>query len=471
MNKQISFISIVCAAMLAACSDHEGGGSGAVTYSDVAVSFATEVENGGSRAAATGLINDLKGLQNASFGVFAYFTDRDPWEDLTTKDDGEGGKTPYVPGDALPSEYPLPDFMYNQSVTWRTQWVEKDNDGNPVVDGDGNPIEHEDWMYSPLKYWPNSTENAIPRYISFFAYAPYESAPEANATGIVGIPDGTDRSPHVQYLLGSGGNQVDLLYAHKTDATRNGEGLIYFKDGTETWEKVPLTFHHALACVEFYVQRIYDETDFTGKKPDSETHTKLFVSKLELAADPGFMTGGNLSLETGEWTPFDSPSTSSTLTYTETMFQTAISGTAETGADYIRGRELDKWSVEDNGVDATERLLFPEAYAPLFLPQATELTLTPTLTYSMVAQDNELALSDLTDSKGNKYVRMVNTVTGNKVKFRFEAGKKYKVVIHIGVEHVAVDVASVEDWDLPLRFTPDVEPYSEETRPHTLDEN
>ena len=85
-----------------------------------------------------------------------------------------------------------------------------------------------------------------------------------------------------------------------------------------------------------------------------------------------------------------------------------------------------------------------------------KVTLIPKLTYSMVVRDDALMVNYFTDSEGHKYSRIVNEVEGNSVTLDLEAGKRYTLLIRIGVEHVSFELVSVVDWDFPMRFTPDV---------------
>lgn len=85
-----------------------------------------------------------QGLKNAKFGVFSYLT-KDDYTTSTSK---------------------APDFMYDQEVSWTSP----------------------NWVYSPVKYWPNGNDAANAandpsntalqdetnaKKLSFFAYAPY----------------------------------------------------------------------------------------------------------------------------------------------------------------------------------------------------------------------------------------------------------------------------------------------------------
>ena len=525
MKSYIYIIMFACAMGLTACSE-KGETPAGLQTEPAAVSFSTEVASGTTRA-TTGAINTLDDLKATpeGFGVFAYLTDNQNF--ITTFPTSPVSESPSKEATAYASFADF--FMQNQQVTWDRQWAEKNADGSIKTDADGNELWHKDWVYSPLKYWPNSTENATPRYISFFAYAPYTA--EAGATyGVTNFTRSADRSPHVIYKIGAADQQVDLLWANKMDATRNGQGLIVADNAPLVYQKVPLQFHHALAALDIYVQRVYDEPAFTGKIPNVVLYPTLYISKLELkstatAADGknGLQTSGRLSLIDGTWSDYDKSfgtgtpdawsSGEVTLTYPERMMNDTIRGTTQTGEEYIRDTELDKWkwildthyAKDDKGtadpsddewiegwVDATtitdeqlkaeptrwrsayglsedERHLFKNGYTQLFLPR--KVTLIPTLTYSMVVRDDALELNYLTDSEGHRYNRIVNEVTGNSTTLDLVAGKRYTLLIRVYPEHITFEVASVTDWDFPIRYTPVVvTEFEKEDIGHILNE-
>lgn len=429
---------LLCLLVIACTGNNDDTGMIPSVDADAAIGFSTDVS-----MRTNTLIEDTADLKKTGIGVFGYFTDNEKWADSKT--------------DAIP------DFMYNQLVSWGIQRI----DNISTNDGE-KPVPVYGWIYSPVKYWPNSSDNGKNRYISFFAYAPWQADPtEAPTYGVIEIPNGTDKSPHLKYRMGPVGNMTDLLYADAvTDATRNGYGLIEIKGEKNTYQNVPLKFHHALACVEIYIQRIYDEPHYSGKAPEDEKQTKLFVSKLELASNSNVHEEGDLDLETGTWSGYTS--STSSLTYTEDMFNDSISGTVETNLNIIADRELNKWGRDGFGIDERERCLFKESNV-FFFPQ--ELTLTPTLTYTMVTRDNELLLSDYTDISGNKYARIMHEVQGNSLKLNIQKGKRYRLLIHVEAEHISFEVASVTDWDFPMRFDPSVgNDFKDENINHTLNE-
>ena len=478
------YIMYACAMLLAGCA---GSGEETVTGEPtpaeaVSVSFDTGVDDGwrtaesrtmgtghDGRTTRAGTIDDLAALKASAegFGVIAYLTDDKTWGDA------KAAATPADNYTLETSTFPRPDFMYNQPVTWNSTLSR--------------------WDYSPVKYWPNSTNNVESRYVSFFAYAPWVEGTVINTTGgsgVTGMTWDSDLRPHVIYTVDETGNSTDLLWASYTDATRNGQGLIYFENATERWQAVPLQFRHALACLDVYVQRVYDEPTYSGKVPD-EKATKLFVQQLELSSTNaydsstspatylGLYKKGRLNLEDGSWSTFADNSDPSdpvtdlwaeeagdfSLTYPSTAFADNVAGTLSDKLDDIREQELNKWGVDGLGVDKQERLLF-KAGSVMLIPQASALTITPTLSYSMVTRADEggLVYSPLTDSEGHHYNRIDNTVTGNTFSLKLEAAKRYKLVIRIGVEHVTFVVAGIDDWDFPIRLrntTTDIKDKSE----------
>lgn len=436
-----------------------------VTYSNAAVEFSTDdgslawADPSSSTRATTGPIADLSTLKQLfeGIGVYGYFTDNKTWSQAKT-----AASYPTLTQPWTASTDPKPDFMMNEQLLWDTT--------------------KERWTYEPPKYWPNSTDNATPRRISFFAYAPcIENAPETGITGntygITQLPGSEDRSPRIRYAVGALDTQQDLLWACCPDATRMGNGLIVVKDQTKTYEKVPLAFHHALSRIDIYVQRVYDEQAFSGKVPTDPDYTRLFISKLELTATSGTLhREGILDLETGDWTGTTAYDDNK-LSFAEDVITELIRGTTSSTAAVIRDTELDKWKRNtDNGVfgtfgiDEVERPLLANSRTLMILPSGA-LKLSPKVTYSMVTRDNELQLNYLTDAEDNRYQRIVNTVTGNTIDINLQSGKHYKLVVQIGVETVRFVVAGIEDWDFPLRFVTPVEDYEQETENKTVNED
>lgn len=460
--------------LAAACSssDEESVSSTLSAEQNNAVSFTTNLDGDvwedQITRTTTGVISDLTAVSEG-FGVIAYLTDEQTWSEaktawttsgITNKEYGTG------------SNFPRPDFMYDQPVTW-----------NSAANR---------WTYSPLKYWPNySNNNNIDpgsRYISFFAYAPFIEGTVINAasgTGVTGMTWDEDLRPHVIYTVDEEGESpVDLLWANYTDATRNGQGLIYYESSTEKWQAVPLEFKHALSCVDVYVQRVYDEPTYSGKDTP-EKITKLYMQQLKLTstntASNGLFKKGRLNLEDGTWSSFADANNSYaqawqagtfSLTFPKSAFVSNLAGTLSTNSTEIRNEELEKWGDASTGVNKDEQLLF-KAGGIMLIPQGSALTITPSIKYSMVTRGDEsdLDYSPLVDAAGNHYSRVLNDVTGNDISIKLEAAKRYKLVIRIGVEHVDFEVASVEDWDFPIRLNPESSNSTDANISHTLNED
>ena len=203
--------------------------------------------------------------------------------------------------------------------------------------------------------------------------------------------------------------------------------------------------------------------------------TKLFVSRVKLTAADGIIGTGSrarLSLVDGTWSNLtpkpDDAASAKVFTIRESLIEDSLRGTVKDGVHITA--ELDRWTKKGYGVDEHERRLLRADSVLTMIPQT--LTLTPEVTYSMVTQDNALLLNEgLQDTEGNLYSRIVTTLVANPVTVTFEAGKRYTLLLRIGVEHLTFEVLSVVDWDFPLRFNPYVvSGYTDETLPRRIDE-
>jgi len=140
-------LAAAAAAMFAACSSNESIDAGkqpapvATTPADsVAVGFDAYAGRSATRAGITGdITNDVLKDPAAGFGVFGYYTDSRDYDQLA-----------------------VPNFMWNQEVTWNAGGY---------------------WVYEPVKYWPNEYGNSAISddndKVTFFAYAPFVKVNEA----------------------------------------------------------------------------------------------------------------------------------------------------------------------------------------------------------------------------------------------------------------------------------------------------
>ena len=180
--------------MLAASCSQQGEEPVATSDKGEVISFAASMKaDGEAGTRAVGEIGTTNPLTDHSFGVFASYTGLHKYSDSNVS----------------------PDFMYNEQVTY-------DNS--------------EGWTYSPVRYWPNGEgeDATLPRYVSFFAYAPYNSPCISDVSNAQEAGD-----PWITYKLAADvANQEDLLYAMQLDQTKQAVS-----------QNVMFEFNHALACV------------------------------------------------------------------------------------------------------------------------------------------------------------------------------------------------------------------------------
>ena len=386
------------------------------------------------------------------FGVFAYYTANQTW--------ASAAATTY------------PNFMYNQQVYW-------------------DDYSTQNWVYEPLKFWPNENQPADDQgatgaqwphsYLSFFAYAPYvDHTASLGTSGIINFSSNeTKGAPTVTYALSdTPAEQVDLLWGtrgtatyQEADGTPNTDAATVNTDLTKqtTTERVDFLFRHALASLDIYVQRVYDEFTPTGKKPDNDDHTKIFVSQLQLTIPAGqFYHSGKLDLATGTWTGVSNNASPYTLTITSDDIAPNLQGTplSNDNLTAVQNVELNPFGTK-TGADETLRRLTERTYATMLLPcdGNTGITLTPTLSYNFVTQDPSLQLNMPNADGSSRYARIQHTVEGDPLtigteyddggvkKYRLKAGYRYIIYCYIGVESVRFQVVGIEDWDFPLRYT------------------
>lgn len=284
--KKLLFITASALALLASCSSESDSVSpispdSQTSTNGAPIAFGTYLSNGtNTRAGATGSINTTDALKaSAGFGVFAYYTqdkDYDATADQT------------------------PNWMYNQKVAWdKTK---------------------SDWMYSPLKYWPNDNGTADDKgatgtttsKVSFFAYAPFTgdettgALPTGETSGITAFSANTAAGhPTVTYKLSKDGKEVDLLWGTapegKSYETVTGSNVTVGKvtdalaptniniQKLKTGGKVAFLFKHALA-------KFGGSNETTKTKPDGSTEPVTTTNGLQVKLDidkDGAITGGD----------------------------------------------------------------------------------------------------------------------------------------------------------------------------------
>ena len=298
------------ALMLAACSSEDdivqsGGsltqlGSADAVGFDVYTPAATNVTKAGLEGTMTTNRMQRSEADGGGFGVYAYLT-----EDAVAAAGDGANATPYGGG--------APNFMVNEKILWNNT-----NLG---------------WYYSPLKYWPNETDNdsqttpaamtgdgtntELDR-LTFFAYAPYVAAGAA-PTGITAITDNAGKlnsnsvtDPTIAWTATANvadfnpNEGVDLLWGvapsgglsytavNGWTVTRN-EGtplLNMIKPNVNTSMK--FLFQHALARFGVTVVAAVDQVAPGGKL---DPNTKITVNTVKISGL--FGTQGELNLNNG----------------------------------------------------------------------------------------------------------------------------------------------------------------------------
>ena len=130
MKRTSAITQLLTVLLLAGCSQNEITEISPEANPAVGFSVFTGTQTKGTITDNTG----TTGIQTTGFGVLAYYTGTD--------DFGSGSHAS-----------PTPNFMWNQKVEYKSSA----------------------WSYTPLKYWPNTTDEKI----SFFAYAPYADTQSA----------------------------------------------------------------------------------------------------------------------------------------------------------------------------------------------------------------------------------------------------------------------------------------------------
>lgn len=208
-------LTMTVAALLAAgCSQNEVTDVNPDSHPAIGFDAYTGVPTKGTDTNLT----SLKDQTDGNFGILAYYTGAQKWKDA--------------------SAGALPNFMYNEKVYWST----------------------DTWKYDNLKYWPNNEDH----WLTFFAYGPYEAAPDAGTNKGIKISGKTQAGiPFIEFSLAPADKieqMVDLVVSHKNDERyKDNSGTVNFK------------FSHILSKVSFKVQL-----------KEALTNTKIFVRKLEI---------------------------------------------------------------------------------------------------------------------------------------------------------------------------------------------
>lgn len=337
-----------------------------------AIQFGTYVGRGAESRAV--IVNE-KELAKNGFGVFAYYT--------------QGAS--YDAGSTF-----LPNFMNNQKITA----TYTDSDSEDKIDYA--------WTYTPVKYWPNNTDDRV----SFIAYAPYEESKTLNSsTGKLSFE--VQENPK---------DQKDLVWAK--DAHLNLQ-----KQNVDS--KVLFNFAHALSRIGFKLSIGEDVT--TKANGDLENETTIYVDKVELSDD--FVKSGKLDLTAG------------TATWNQDASKIGFT------LDYVKGNVTDTelQNYERKGIDEDaeeEKPLNRDDSYLMIIPNNTTFTLT--VTYRVFTKD--AALTDEVAEQPGEKGSLVKNVIPVSITQNFVAGNAYTYNIILGMTSVKVD-AEVGKWtDVPSDY-------------------
>ncbi len=437
----------VAAITLAACAKQETAEQTPQT-AEMAVGFDTYTSRGVDTKAGpageitTANMKTIPHAQNtAGFGVFGFYTDNNDYDSNS-----------------------VPNFMYNQQVTW-----------------DGSK-----WMYSPVKYWPNEYgSNALSDdrdKVSFFAYAPWvdvipssgkiNGAATATTWGITGLTRNTNSGdPLVKYMVSfDPAKSVDLVWGVVPTSSTTWD-TIYTGDSEQTmtaglpWSNVEhpaataqslkFDFKHATSKLNVQIDAFVDGTDATNALA---VGTKIYVRSITFS---GFALKGALNLNNQtaseaywkDYAGIDDLMTGEEIT----IFDGRKDG-KEGAADALASNEkilgLNPVIISDNGntqagVTNTAVNLFTNAAAattPVYvIPTGDAVKVT--IVYDVETEDTNLAtyLSD-----GKTFGSSIQNAISKDVTFgtatKFENGKAYTIKLHLGMNSVKLE-AEVSAWD------------------------
>lgn len=438
----------VAAITLAACAKQETAEQTPQT-AEMAVGFDTYTSRGvDTKAGPAGEIttanmkdNTTPHAQNtAGFGVFGFYTDNNDYDSNS-----------------------VPNFMYNQQVTW-----------------DGSK-----WTYAPVKYWPNEYgSNALSDdrdKVSFFAYAPWvdvipssgkiNDAATATTWGITGLTRNTNSGdPLVKYMVSfDPAKSVDLVWGvvPTTSATWN---TIYTGDSEQamtvglpwanvehpagTAQSLKFDFKHATSKLNVQIDAFVDGTDATNALA---VGTKIYVRSITFSgfALKGALNLNNQTASVAYWK--DYAGVDDLMTGEEiTIFDGRKDG-KEGAADALASNEkilgLNPVILSDNGntqsgVTKAAVNLFTSTTAttPVYvIPTGDAVKVT--IVYDVETEDTSLAtyLSD-----GKTFGSSIQNAISKDVTFgtatKFENGKAYTIKLHLGMNSVKLE-AEVTPWD------------------------
>jgi len=394
------------------------------------VNFDAYVNKGITRAGHTGDlgVSSYYNLTSAGvgFGIFAYYTDNLEYSSTT-----------------------IPNFMYNQQVTWSSS----------------------KWNYSPIKYWPNEYGNTASSddidKVSFFAYAPYVDVTASTGQvtgdktyGITQLSRNTATGdPIVKYITRASGSDhgVDLLWA-----VNNTNGLPYLNQTrtaeTTNDDKIQFTFNHALAKIGAMIRAGDDFVDYDGSAAANKT--KIYVRSVTIT---GFATKGALNLNNIEankplWYGYDGGDLTFDGITVNDGRKDGREGTADGTQSNEKNAYLDPNIIQtDAGTTGVKKgSSYSLFLSPLYvIPSGGSEKVDLTIVYDVETEDANLStyLSDGVTHGSSIENRITKTNVLSSLASLptpaptyIEAGKVYNLSITLGMKDIELSADIGSDW-------------------------
>lgn len=395
MKKNLTMMAFVaCAALtIVSCSNDEVTDS-AVKQEQQAVTFGTYVGRG---VQSRGTVTNLDALKNTgNFGVTASYTETNNF-----------------------SAAALPNFMYNQKVTWS-----------------GTA-----WTYNPVKYWPMEKDAQV----SFFAYGPYSDnayVEHATANTDAGYPKIKIVYPGDANLTG----MVDFVAAKNVDVKRAASA-------SDPAVDVNFVFAHKMTRLNLKAKldkSVYDAGVDHHK-------TKVFVKAVTLdAGGDNLYNGGTYRFADDTW---ESQNTVSNMSLDVLLNKQA----------QAFGAKSTKYTTSSIALsDETAVALFQTGEFLFLVPSspdgASESGLTggnayATIEYDIVTEDASLDKGYSISSHKKKVILPTGTLNTPGTTYGdgiLKQGVAYDLTFKIALEEVVV-TADVTDWATAFGVDPESE--------------
>ena len=333
------------------------------------------------------------GIQTTGFGVFAYYTGQSAWNNTGSF---------------------APNFMYDQKVTYSGGWI-----------------------YTPVKFWPNTEGDKI----SFFAYAPHRTTSKSGIAFSTTTTTATG-APKLNFTLQT--TPQDMVDLVATDATQTGA------DKTIDVQK-------RTSNVAFKLKHVLTRASFKAKLDASLTstaQTHVFITGMRILGtakrDDSKNAGNNVTANNnskfysaatyqwsdGKWNYTTPAPTLQSAAYElgNTSFMPLVSHSSITSKYTTTGIELPQGATEVSLLNTNQYAFLIPPYDIEGIKAATDVRMQ--IDYDVVTVDNSL-------SQG--YSITSTTATVSLPNGTLQRGKAYIYTFTVGLEKVQVN-ATVEEW-------------------------